>query len=316
MLRAICRDVNGWREVDDLSTISDLIGESRTFVWAFADVAELADDLPTIAQEFELDPLAVEDAMNLRQRPKVESYPNHLFAVMHQIDEEDGQFEARQIACYVGRRWLLTLHQSSQRTIDEALDRLRARDPSGPTGAMHALLDTIVDDYERLADELEEMTEAVEAQVLADPVADVRMDLYRMKQKLSRLRRYVNAGERVLGSFVASEGTLPSGMVHLFRDVHDHTQRSLEQTENVDAILDAVIDLQRSAHADALNETTKRLTGWAAIIAVPTFIASMYGMNFALIPREGTIGGFYFALGSMATAGVALFVYFKKRRWL
>ena len=316
MLRAICRDASGWRAVHDLSTISDLINESRTLVWAFADVAELADDLPTIAEEFSLDPLAFEDAMNLRQRPKVESYPNHLFAVMHQIDEVDGQFEARQIACYVGRRWVLTLHESSQRTIDETIKRLQDADVLGPPSVMHALLDTIVDEYERLADDLEATTEDVEARVLADPVADVRMELYSMKQRLSRLRRYTAAGERVLGTFVEQNQIMPQDIRPLFRDVHDHTQRILEQTENVDAILDAVIDLQRSAHADALNETTKRLTGWAAIIAVPTLIASVYGMNFALVPDEGSLGGFGFALGLMTVTGVSLFAYFKRRGWI
>jgi magnesium transporter len=101
-----------------------------------------------------------------------------------------------------------------------------------------------------------------------------------------------------------------------FRDVHDHARRIIEQIGNVQALVDAVNELQRSEQAMSLSEVTKRLTGWAAIIAVPTFIASFYGMNFRLYPRDQTAFGFWVASGMMLVSGVVLYIYFRRKDWI
>ena len=102
----------------------------------------------------------------------------------------------------------------------------------------------------------------------------------------------------------------------LFRDVHDHVIRLRDQVQNIDDLSAAVIDFTRAEQSTALNEVTKKLTGWAAIIAVPTFIASVYGMNFALLPEEGHLFGFWFALVLMSASGAILYSYFKRKRWI
>jgi magnesium transporter len=323
MLSAICHQGSTWTEVHDLTTISDLLERPGVLVWAMADSRELtADDMALLADELGLHPLAVEDALSLRQRPKLESYETHLFAVMHQLDSVEGQLEARQIACFVGRRFVLTFHAGAERLVEEARKRcmLGAKDPDqGPSYVMHALLDTVVDDYQDISDSLELEVEELEEKVLGQPLASgLEHRLYSLKQRLARLRRYVIPGERVLTVVQepARFSLITDRTAALFRDVHDHLLRVIDQIRNVDDLVEAVINLQQSAQAQSLNEVTKRLTGWAAIIAVPTFIASVYGMNFELVPSEGQLFGFWFALGLMAITGVGLFAYFKRRGWI
>ncbi len=323
MLTALCHDGARWSEVTDLTKISDLIERPGNLVWAVVDSRRLSrKDIGLMAGELDLHPLAVEDSLNNRQRPKLETYENHLFAVMQQLDTVNGQLEATQISCFVGQRYVMTLHNGAERTLKEAHRRCLVNEKSadqGPSYVMHALLDAVVDDYQAISDGLEIEVEELEDILLQNPtVPNIEHRLYSLKQRLSRLRRYVIPGERVLAT-ILQPGRSPlitATTAAAFRDVHDHALRIIDQVRNVDDLVEAVINLQRSAQAQSLNDVTKRLTGWGAIIAVPTFIASVYGMNFALVPNEGDIFGFWFALGTMAAAGIGLYTYFKRRGWI
>jgi magnesium transporter len=182
MLTALQLSESGWLDVPDLSRISDLLAQPGVLLWARADVVDLSStDVAMIAEEFGLHPLAVEDAMSQRQRPKLEAYETHLFAVMHQLDTVDDQLEATQISCFVGLRYVLTLHHAADRTLEEATKRcLKALKPQdrGPSFVMHALLDTIIDDYQEIADQIETEIEQIEERVLFDSHAPVQPELY------------------------------------------------------------------------------------------------------------------------------------------
>jgi magnesium transporter len=328
MLKAVYHEPGkGWQELADLSAISNLCDKSGARVWAEADIGSLtAEDVATIAAEFGLHELAVEDATEAKERPKLEEYDKHLFVIVHEMQERDEQLEAAQIACFVGTRYVLALHNGALRTMDATRARLKAAKGEiwgGSAFLMHALLDTIVDDYQDIADKQELVVEHMEETLLADPRAGSPTDLYKIKQRLTRLRRYVTPVARMLEDVVA-QGTVGSNIAlaadtqfgAYFRDVTDHTLRVTDQVRNVQELADALIELVRVEATNAQSEVTKRLTGWAAIIAVPTFIASVYGMNFELVPQHGRVEGFYFALALMAAAAVGLYTYFKKREWI
>jgi magnesium transporter len=327
MLSAIAFDPGrGWHEVDDLTRISNLCEASGVRVWAEADIRELTEhDVATIAEEFGLHPLAVEDATSARERPKLEEYEKHLFTVVHELQPHEGQLEPAQISCFIGARYVLALHNGADRTMEETRQRLRSQLDGlagGSASLMHTLLDTIVDDYQLIADNLEDEVEEMEERLLADPRSESSTVLYTVKQRIARFRRYVLPVSRMLAT-VVDQGTLGSSIrlvdEHfgaLFRDVHDHTLRMTDQVQNIEALANALVDLARVEATNAQNEVTKRLTAWAAIIAVPTFIASVYGMNFKLMPADGQIFGFWFALGLMAVTAVTLYVYFKRRQWI
>ena len=325
MLMAVCHSQTGtgWAEVVNLDDLSELRKMAGNLLWAEADVKDLTpEDISTIAEEFGLHPLAVEDAVSFRQRPKVEPYADHLFMVVHQLDQIEGQFEAAQLACFIGERYIVTVHHGARRTIDEAKTRWSKGDipgSEGPSQLVHTLLDVIVDEYQDHADDLEAEVEELEETILTSPTAPIQRQLYSVKQRIARLRRYALPVTRVLDAFVTadeSRGVLPDIQEPHFRDIKDHTIRIAEQVKNVDDLSQAVLDLARSEQAAALNENSRKLSAWAAIFAVATLIAGIYGMNFRLVPEDGTLFGFWFAVGLMGLVSAVLYLYFKKRRWL
>ncbi|CAN5736989.1 magnesium transporter CorA family protein [soil metagenome] len=325
MLRAVCHsEASRWTEVRDLERISDLLGVDGNLLWIEADIAHIGvEDRDTIAEELGLHALAMEDAVNLRQRPKVDSYEGHLFVVFHQLDDRDGQLEAAQVACFIGDRYVLTLHGGAERTLRAAERRWRAEEsPSeleaGPGFLLYTLLDTVVDDYQRISDHLEDEVEELEDIALATPLAPLQHQLYTIKQRLARLRRFALPVGRVVSSVAAPDTdphfTRPA--IERLNDVADNVMRIRDQVESTESLSQAVLDLTRSEQAHALNDVTKKLTAWAAIIAVPTFITSLYGMNFALVPEENQLFGFFFALGLILFSGLYLYRSFRGRGWI
>ncbi len=321
MLLAVCHGTDGWIGVEDLASLSDLKVDPNNLLWAEADVRHLsADDVATIAEEFELHPLAVEDAVHARQRPKLEPYDTHLFIVFHHLYQENDQLEAAQIACFVGERYVVTLHAGAQHAIDEAKRRWERlpEDRKHPSFLMHTLIDVVVDEAQRLADALENEVEELEDIVLAAHNAPVQRQLYSVKQRTARLRRYVLPLQRVTSDVLSPlhEDRIPEETHALFRDVQDHVLRISDQVRNIDDLADAAIDLRRSAEAQMLNDATKRLSGWAAIIALPTLVTGIYGMNVGIWPPEGSRWGFYGILIFILVESVFLYSYFKKKDWI
>jgi magnesium transporter len=312
----------GWSKVDDLATVSDIRSEPGALLWAEMDVADITEEeVHLVAEEFGLHELAVEDATKPRQRPKLERYPNHLFLVVHQLDEVEDQLEAVQMACFIGRRFLLIIHAGAGRLIDAMKERWSSRPEDLKKGApflVHGLLDALVDDYQAIADRLEEEVEELEELTLAARQTPIERELYVLKQQLARMRRYALPVTRALDWIVngSARELLPREITEYFRDVHDHLMRISEQVNNVDELTQAVLDLQKSEQAEVLNRINRNLSAWAAIFAVETLIAGVYGMNFALVPEEGSLFGFWFAVTLMVALGVGLFVFFRNKRWL
>ena len=323
MLLATCHSrKTGWTQVEDLNKVSDLREQAGNVLWAETDIASLsAEDVSLISEEFDLPRLAVEDAVHPRQRPKIEVYNDQLFVVMHQLDEEREQLEATQISAFIGDRFVLVLHAGAQRTLEEAKRRWADDDlvGEGPQTLLHVLADVVVDDYQDISDRLENEMEDLEDIALEHPTAPIQRQLYTVKQRVARLRRYVLPATRLLDWALDPD---PHGRpftkenAMLFRDVHDHLLRITDQVKNVDDLAQAVIDLTRAEQAQILNETSRRLSAWAAIFAVGTLIAGVYGMNFELVPADGEVFGFWFALVLMVLTSLGLYLYFRKRKWL
>lgn len=320
MLLAVCHSSEtGWNEVYDLDRLSDLNEQAGNLLWAEADVAHLdQSDIETIAEEFGLNPLAVEDAAAPRQRPKLEAYEQHLFVVMHELNEVEDQLEPTQLACFVGPRYVLTIHHGATRTITEAKRRWSADTAlaDGPTELLHTLLDVIVDDLQAHANRLELEIEQLEDIALSAAAQPVQRQVYSVKQQVARMRRFAAPVESILVDLFRSGDRIPPNLIDLFRDVQDHVVRMNEQIHNVSELSDAVIDFVRSEHAEAFNKTSQKLAAWAAIFGVSTIVAGVYGMNYELVPHNGTNGGFWFAIGLMIVLAAALFAYFKRKGWL
>lgn len=330
MLLAVCHSEGTarWEKVDDLDRLSDLRAQTGNLLWAEADIADLTkEDIELIAEEFDLHYLAVEDAIHIRQRPKFEGYDSHMFAVVQQLDEADGQLEPVQIACFIGDQYVLTIHAGAERTLDEAKKRWEEspEDWQRPAHLLHTLIDVVVDDYQEIADKLEGEIEELEEIALETQERRnreihraIQRRLYSVKQRVGRLRRFVFPSTRLLDWVTdpAAEKPFSDETATQFRDVHDHLMRITDQVRNVDELANAVLDLIRSEQAEMLNEINKKLAAWAAIFAVGTLIAGIYGMNFSLLPATGSRLGFWFAIGLTAVLSGGMYLNFKRRDWL
>lgn len=315
MLRAHAFDGTEWQPIDDPEQISDEL-EADRFIWATATASSLgAGGLGLVATELGLDPHAIEDALGGRQRPKFEPYPKHLFIVAHQLDAHDGTVTASQIACFIGERFVLVIHEGAQRTIDGAERTLFAATTMDAGGALHAVLDPIVDEYEDVANRLEASMTAIEEQPLGERFGEVERTLYDVTRRIAKLRRYVEPAERTMQGILEHEW-LPGAHLVRLRDVHDHLLRIIDQLRTISDLANATTELLSSIRSNALNEVTKRLTGWAAVIAVPTLVSGIYGMNFALVPHGGRLFGFWFALGIMAVSAGVLYTVLRRKNWI
>ena len=323
MLLTVCHSPeSGWQRVADVTKISEMRRQAETLLWAETSVDDLSqEEIATIAEEFGLHPLAVEDAIHTKQRPKIDHYSTHVFVVFHQLDTVDGQLEAVQLACFMGNDYLLTIHAGATRAIEEAKRRWSETEeglPNHPSFLLHTLMDVVVDEYQVYADQVEGEMEDLEETVLGDPTVKVQRRLYSVKQRVARLRRYVLPESRMLDWAVNDSlpNPMPDVTAHLFADVEDHLLRIGDQIRNVDELAQAVLDLTHTAQAHNLNEVNRMLAAWAAIFAVGTLIAGIYGMNFELLPPTGSRSGFWFAIGLTVLSSLGLYVNFKKRGWL
>ena len=323
MLRAArYSEQDGWDEIGDLEEVSTLRKQEENLFWAREDVRDLSpEDVDLIQREFDLPREAVDAAVSARSRPKIEPFGDDVVAVIYQLDEVEDQLEAVQIAVFVGNDFVLILHEGANRTLERAEQTLRhSPHVGGPQALLFTLFDVVVADYQEIADGLEDAVEHMEEIILAAPDAPVQRQLYSLKQRLARLRRYVLPWTRMMEQAVDSQQGDGRWRFTVkldnLRSLRDRLLRIRDQVGNIEALAQALIDLTRAEQAGMLNEQNRKLAAWAAIFAVATVIGGIYGMNFQLVPKHQTLFGFWFAIGLIAASTIGLYWYFKRRGWL
>jgi magnesium transporter len=305
--------------------ISEYVNRPDCFVWV-AMFEPSPADLDEMAEEFGLHELAVDDARHGHQRPKIEEYGDSLFAVMHTVERAktpDGGDEllTGEIDVFIGRNYLLTVRQRTQ--VGFAAVRARAeREPEllqhGSGYVFYALMDNVVDRYFPILDGLETELEQVEEQIFVRNAARENIEsLYALKQKLMVLKHAVDPLMEATGRLYG--GRVPQicmGMGEYFRDVYDHLHRIHESIEGIREMLTTAIQVNLGMISLAESEVTKKLAAWAAIIAVPTMVAGIYGMNFKNMPELDWAYGYPVSIAVMVAIDVWLYFNFKKVKWL
>jgi magnesium transporter len=290
------------------------------FVWvALRDATDA--ELAEMQREFDLHPLAVEDASHGHQRPKIEEYGDSLFAVLHTVEVDGDDLRVGETNVFVGRNYVLSVRNRSERGFTDVRARCE-REPEllrhGSGYVLYTLMDAVVDRYFPVIDTLEVELEQIEERIFAGGAARAQIEaLYGIKQKLVTLKHAVAPLLEATGKLHG--GRVPqvcAGMGEYFRDVYDHLTRL---NQSIDAIRDMVttaMTVHLSLSTMQENETTKRLAAYGALVAVPTMIAGVYGMNFEHMPELSWGFGYPFALLSMAAIDVYLFFRFRKAGWL
>jgi magnesium transporter len=300
--------------------IHEYVSRPDCFVWvALRDATDA--ELVEMQKEFGLHELAVEDARHGHQRPKIEEYGDSLFAVIHTVEPDGDDLRVGELDIFVGRNYILSARNHSERGFADVRARCE-REPEllrhGAAYVLYALMDAVVDRYFPLIDRLEVELEQVEERIFAGGAARVHIEaLYGIKQKLVTLKHAVAPLLEATGKLFG--GRVPqvcAGMGEYFRDVYDHLARL---NQSIDAIRDMVttaLTVHLSLATMQENETTKRLAAYGALIAVPTMIAGLYGMNFENMPELRWNLGYPVALLSMAVIDIYLFYRFRKAGWL
>jgi magnesium transporter len=301
--------------------ISDYLARPDTFVWvALRDPAP--EELAEMQQEFGLHELAIEDAQRGNQRPKVEEYGDSLFAVMQTVDLADGKMMIGEVDVFVGPNYVLSsrLNASSQGFLGV---RARAeREPhllaQGSAFVLYALMDAVVDRYFPVVDMLETELETIEDRIFIRGSQRANIErLYELKSKVLLLRHAVAPLMEGVGRLHG--GRVPAicmGTQEYFRDVHDHLFRIAGTLDTMRDTIGTAIQVNLSMVAIDESEVNKRLAAWAAIFAIVTAFAGLWGMNFKFMPELEWRYGYPVAVGIMVTACGVLYWRFKKSGWL
>jgi len=305
--------------------ISEYVSRPDCFVWV-ALFEPSMEELEEMADEFGLHELAVDDARHGHQRPKIEEYGDSLFAVLHTIEREkdengDEVYATGEVDIFVGPNYVLTVRHRTQ--VGFAAVRARSeREPEllahGSGYVFYAVMDNVVDRYFPIIDSLETELETIEEQIFERNAARSNIQsLYALKQRLMRLKHAVDPLMEATGRLYG--GRVPqvcSGMGEYFRDVYDHLHRIHASIEGIREMLTTAIQVNLGMISLAESEVTKRLAAWAAIIAVPTMVAGIYGMNFKNMPELEWSFGYPLVVGVMLLADVYLYFHFRKLKWL
>jgi magnesium transporter len=308
--------------VDDLRRVISKLDEG---VWIWVDAIDpTADELVVLQRELGLHDLAIEDVQHRNQRPKLEPYPGHAFAVLRPVAPGPNGMVESEIFLFASDAFLVTLRFEPYCDLTAAVKRWPVLSELAPgTGsALYAIADEIVDDYLAVVEQLEERADELESKVFGGAPTTVeegppiQRAILRLRRDAVRLRRHAVPMRQALDRLADDSPLMTERLVPYVRDLIDHLLRTVELTDGIREILTTIVDIRMAQSSNQLNEVMKKLTAWAGIILVPTLIAGVYGMNFDQMPELHWTLGYPMALGLMALSALALYVGFRRRGWL
>ena len=317
-----CAVYQDGKKIGDIAPedISKYVSRPECFVWvAMKDPGP--GELASLQHEFDLHELAIEDARHGHQRPKIEEYGDSLFCVLHNIEVVGAELKVGEVDLFAGRNYVLSVRTQAEPGFAAVRARCE-REPEllkyGSGFVLYALMDAVVDRYFPVLDALETELELVEERIFAGRSARANVEaLYALKQKLTILQHAVLPLLEAVGKLYG--GRVPqicAGMQEYYRDVYDHLVRLNQSINGLRDNVITAISVNLSMITVQENETTKRLAACAALVAIPTMVAGIYGMNFKHMPELDWSLGYPVTVGAMVVIDLVLFWRFRKAGWL
>ena len=303
-----------------VSEIHNYVSRADCFVWvALRDPDE--DELEAMQSQFGLHDLAVEDAHHGHQRPKIEEYGQSLFAVLHIIENGREELTVGEVGIFAGANYVLSVRSGAEHGFTEVRKRCEEEPELLRHGAgyvLYALMDSVVDGYFPVLDAIETELEEVENRIFEHQTERASIEaLYGIKQKLMTLKHATEPLLEATGRLHG--GRVPQMCLDLqdyFRDISDHLVRLNQSIDSLRDMVTTAISVTLSLITLQENETTKRLAAYGALVAVPTMIAGIYGMNFQYMPEIQWVHGYPVTLAIMALLDAYLFCRFRRAKWL
>ncbi|MCX5113804.1 magnesium/cobalt transporter CorA [Streptomyces sp. NBC_00378] len=323
---AIYRD---GRRTDGPADLSDALEEARATGDAFLWIGlhePTEKEFGLVSSEFGLHPLAVEDALSAHQRPKLEVYDDSLFAVIKPVvyEQSSDTVTTDELMAFIGDSFVVTVRHGEGAPLAAVRRRLEAEPEvlkHGPTAVLYAISDAVVDHYIEVAGELQVDLEELEAEVFAPTgVGDTKSTasrIYTFKRQILEFRRAAGP----LSSPMARLASADVPFVHehsqpFFRDVSDHLTRANEYVEGLDRLLSDILSAHLAQVGVRQNDDMRKISAWAAMAAVPTMVAGIYGMNFDHMPELRWVWAYPAVIALMAAVVFGLYRQFKRRGWL
>jgi magnesium transporter len=295
----------------------------RTDAWVWIGLHEPGmEEFDSVAREFELHELAVEDAVKAQQRPKLEIYGDTVFLVMKTVTyiDETEDIETGQIMLFVGPHFLISVRHGAGADLHPvrlALEKRKELLTCGPSAGLHAIVDKVVDDYTPVVEGVEEDVEEVEREVFSPDRPNSAERIYKLKREVLELHRATAPLVDPLIRLSRDRFELVHDDIQpYFRDVADHVVRDNERTEGLRELLNGILDANLTQLSVRQNDDARKITAWAAIAAIPTVIGAIYGMNFDHMPELHWRFGYPAALLAMVVICVLLYRNFKRVGWL
>jgi len=309
----------------NLTDLSEILKEGHSFVW-FDVVDPGPSDLALLQEEFDLHPLAIEDAVSAHQRSKIEAYGDaYWFVVVHGVTREDKRLIFHEIALFVGKKFIVSVRHDPAYALDEIERRWLARGSSNrlrhDSGfLLYTILDTIVDGYSAVVDTLEDRVEEIEGDLFRNrPLDDdALIEVYSMRRDIQQFRRAALPMREILTPLTRGDLPLlsPEEMPY-YRDVYDHVLRAVDDLDAVRDLATSALDLHLSVSGAQQNEVSKQLTIIATIFLPLTFVTGFFGQNFSWMIDHinGERPFWILGVGGEVAALASLLFYFRRRGW-
>ncbi len=298
----------------------DCSHDKSEFIWV-GIANPLESELRTLQETYDLHPLAVEDALKADQLPKVDIYGDQLFVVARTAHLEDDEIAYGETATFVGHSHIISVRHGSARAHSELRSELEAAPTllvQGVDYVLHAILDFIVDGYRPMVETIEEEVLAMERRAVDNFLERDEINrIFSLRRELMRFQRVLVPMGEVAGELVRVD--LPCIDLEAkpyFSDVLDHVRRVQNMVDDLREVLTSVFEFSNLLEQQRTGAITRQLAAWAAILAVPTAIAGIYGMNFEHMPELKTTYGYFIVLGVIAVICAALYIQFKRVKWL
>jgi magnesium transporter len=319
-----CVSYQGGRRIADveIEQIGQTLKQTDQFIWI--GLYEPSEELlKEVQQQFGLHDLAVEDAHTAHQRPKIEQYGESLFVVLRtaHMNHERGKIEFGETHVFLGARYVVTVRHDASLSYAPVRARVETTPHllgKGPGFALYALMDFIVDQYFPIVDALEQELEILERKIFGEAFSrETAAQIYRLQGELLAVKRVVSPLIDVCNRLMRFDLVLiPEDTQPYFRDVYDHVVRVNEMVDALRELLTTALEANFSLMSIAQNDVMKRFAGWGAIIALPTMVAGIYGMNFEVMPELHWSFGYPVVLALIVVLCTFLYVRFRRAGWL
>jgi magnesium transporter len=303
-----------------IADVSDHLENPANTLW-FDLLAPTAADLEVIREELGLHALAVEDVLDTGQRPKLDRYPEHIFIVAYAMEIVDAELRTHEVGIFVTANAVVTVRADPGFDIEEVKRRWDGQSDLAGNGVaflLYGILDYVVDTQFVAVQRLDELTDELEDRLFDEVTSDATMQKrsFELRKAVVQMRRLVLPMREVVNSLLRRDPKiLTDQMAPYYQDVYDHVLRVGESTDAIRDLLANVLETRLTLRGNRLNVIMKKVTSWAAIIAVPTAVTGFYGQNVPY-PGFGEMTGFWTSVGIMLGISGVLYLVFKRQDWL